>query len=132
MARKRAAATTAAKQGGPDVIVDFEFDRGLLFICITNIGTEPAYSVRVEFDPPIVGFGGTKEISAQPLFSQLEFLPPGKSIRTLVDSSASYFSGGQPTRVATRITARNSKRARRVSTIHHDLEIYRDVHYVVD
>jgi hypothetical protein len=51
----------------PHVIVDFVFDRGLLFISIKNIGERPAFAVRVEFSTRIVGIEGT-EISALPLF----------------------------------------------------------------
>jgi hypothetical protein len=119
-----------APRRGPNVILDFVFDRGLLFIAIRNIGDEPAYGVRVDFGAPLFGLGGTKEVSAQPLFRELEFLPPQKEIVTFLDTSASFFGSGQSTRIAARITTRDAAGARHVATIRHNLEIYRDIDYV--
>lgn len=115
---------------GPDVILDFVFDRGLLFIAIRNIGDAPAYGVRVDFGAPLFGLEGTKEVSAQPLFRVLEFLPPQKEIATFLDTSASFFHSGQSTRISAKITARDAAGARHVATIRHNLEIYRDIDYV--
>ena len=129
MAAARRTAKTVPR-GGPDVIVDFVFERGLLFIAVKNIGVEPAYRVRVEFGTSLSGLEGTKEVSAQPLFHRLEFLPPQKEIVTYFDTSASFFRSGQPTRISTKITCRNAQGVRRVATIHHDLEIYRDIGFV--
>ena len=112
------------------MILDFVFDRGLLFIALRNIGDEPAYGVRVDFGAPLFGLEGTKEVSAQPLFRELEFLPPQKEIATYFDTSASFFGSGQSTRIAARITSRDAAGARHVATIRHNLEIYRDIGYV--
>jgi hypothetical protein len=114
----------------PYVIVDFVFDRGLLFIAIKNIGQRPAFAVRVEFSTRLLGVEGTVDVSALPLFRQLEFLPGGKEITTLLDTSASYFRSGQPTRIVTRISFRDAERQKKVVTIDHDLEIYRDIGFV--
>ena len=112
------------------MILDFVFDRGLLFIALRNIGDEPAYGVRVDFGAPLFGLDGTKEVSAQPLFRDLEFLPPQKEIATFLDTSASFFRSGQSTRIAAKITTRDAAGARHVATIRHNLEIYRDIDYV--
>ena len=130
MAVTRASRTTEPRGGGPQVIVDFVFDQGLLFIAIKNIGAAPAYGVRVDFGTRLVGLDGTKEVSAQAVFHRLEFLPPQKEIVTYFDTSASFFASDQSTRITTKITCRTANGARRVSTIHHDLEIYRDIGYV--
>ena len=42
----------------PYVIVDFVFDRGTLSIAIKNVGTRPAFGVRVEFSHKLMGVGG--------------------------------------------------------------------------
>jgi len=130
MPRKNIPRQKAPQRRGPDVIVDFVFDRGLLFISIKNIGDQPAFAVRVQFSSRLMGVGGTKEISALPLFHNLEFLAPQKEIVTFFDTSASYFCSGQATNISARITARDSNGARRVVTIRHNLEIYREIGYI--
>jgi hypothetical protein len=114
---------------GPDVIVDFVFDRGMLFISIQNIGDKPAFDVRVKFSEAIRGIEGTKDISALPLFQELEFLAPHKEIRTFLDSSAAYFRSKQPTKVSAEVVFKDSNGNRRVVTIRHNLEIYREIGY---
>src|SRR5574341_1620759 len=114
MSRKRIPRRKAAPRHGPDVIVDFVFDRGLLFISIKNIGDQPAFAVRVQFSSRLMGIGGTKEVSALPLFHKLEFLPPQKEIVTFFDTSASYFGSGQATDISARISAEDSNGVRRV------------------
>jgi len=128
--RKKSPHRKAAQLRGPDVILDFVFDRGLLFISIKNIGDQPAFAVRVQFSSRLMGIEGTKEISALPLFHNLEFLPPQKEIVTFLDTSASYFGSGQATDISARITARDSNGVRRVVTIRHNLEIYREIGYI--
>src|SRR3970282_871855 len=122
MPRKSVPRHKAAQLRGPDVLLLFVFDRGLLFISIKNIGDQPAFAVRVQFSSRLMGIGGTKEISALPLFHNLEFLPPQKEIATFFDTSASYFGSGQATNISARISARDSTGARRGGTIRHSLE----------
>ena len=119
-----------AKTSRPDVIVDFIFDNGLFFISVENIGDRPALNVKTVFGHRLMGLHGTKEISALPLFHNIEFLAPRKSIKTLLDSSTSYFSRGEPTRLSVKITYTDAARKRYTATIHHDLGIYRDIAYV--
>lgn len=120
----------APESAGPDVILDFIFDEGLFFISINNIGDKPAYKVSVRFNSKIYGLGGTKEISALPLFRNIEFLAPRKQIVTFLDHSNSYFSGKGPTKVSARISFLDSAEHKHVVTINHDLEIYREIGFV--
>lgn len=93
MAKRTRRATQARRRGdsiGPHVILDVVFEDGLLFLSLRNIGARPAVQVSVRFDRPIVGLEGEREISALPLFTNLEFLAPGREIRTFLDRSASY------------------------------------------
>ncbi len=115
---------------GPDVILDFIFDDGLFFISLSNIGHQPAYRVSVEFDYRIYGLGGTKEISALPLFKNVEFLAPQKKIVTFLDHSNSYFSGKGPTQISARISFLDGAERKHVVTINHDLEIYREIGFI--
>jgi len=73
--------------------------------------------------------GGMVEISAFPLFSQLEFLPGGKEISTHLDRSTSYFRSRQPVEITANITYKDEADATYSKTIRHNLEIYRNIIY---
>lgn len=114
----------------PDVILDIVFEDGLLFLALVNIGARPALGVQTEFRRPLVGLGGTKEVSALPLFRRVEFLAPGREIRTLLDSSASWFRRRQPAKIAARLSYAGEDGERYSTTVQHDLTVYREVAYV--
>ncbi len=114
----------------PDVIVDFIFDAGLLFVSIQNIGERPALNVSVVFDQRLVGLGGKKEISDLPLFKNIEFLAPRKVITAFLDTSESYFARNEPTKISARVTFRNSDGGEYDRKVRHDLEIYREIGYI--
>ena len=112
------------------MILDVVFDRGLLFLVVENIGERPAHSVRVKFDRSFSGVGGTKKMQRLALFRKLEFLAPYKSIEVFLDRSGSYFARDEPTQLTAVVSWRTPEGARRSTTIHHDLEIYRDLGYI--
>jgi hypothetical protein len=114
----------------PEVIVEFVFDRGLLFVSVNNISDRPATRVSVKFNHEITGLNGTKSISALPMFRNIEFLGPRREVMTLLDGSESYFRRKQPTKISVRISYSDSENQKYEATINHDLEIYRDIHYV--
>jgi hypothetical protein len=114
----------------PDVIVEFLFDQGLLFICVRNIGAKPALSIAVKFDKKILGLGGTKDISSLALFRKIEFLGPQRQIMVFLDHSGSYFRHKQPTRVQASISYKDGQETKYGAVITHDLEIYRDIPYL--
>lgn len=111
----------------PEVIVDFVFDNGLFFISVSNISDRPAYKVSVKFSHKIFGLGGVREVSALPLFRNIEFLAPRKNIVTFLDSSDSYFARNQPTKVTVEVSYRDPEGESHKISIAHDLEIYRDL-----
>lgn len=115
----------------PDVIVEFLFDRGLLFIAVNNIGDQPALAVSVKFDKKIVGPDGKKEISALPVFKSIPFLGPKREIVAFLDASDSYFKRKQPTKVVARVSYTDREKRKYEATINHDLEIYRELAYLV-
>ena len=129
MAGKQTIKSQASKLSEPDVIVDFVFDDGLLFIAISNLSDKPAYKVSITFDQEIHGLDG-KDICALPLFRNIEFLAPHKTITTLLDSSGSYFSREEATRISARVTYHDLQGTKKVATINHDLEIYREIGFV--
>jgi len=122
--------TAEVASGRPEVIVEFLFDRGLLYISVNNIGNRPALSVSVKFDKKILGLGGTREISALAVFKNIEFLGPQREIVSLLDSSSSYFRRKQPTKISALITYQDLEKRRYEISIKHDLEIYRDLVFV--
>lgn len=122
--------TSGHSRGRPEVIVEFLFDQGLLFISLRNIGDRPAIGVSVKFDKKIVGPDRKKDISALPLFRNLEFLGPRREIVAFLDSSSSYFQRKQPTKISVRITYSDSEKQRYEVTINHDLEVYRELPYL--
>jgi hypothetical protein len=113
-----------------DVILDVVFDRGLLFLVLENTGDRAAHGVRVKFAERLSGVGGAKRIDRLALFRKLEFLAPRKSIEVFLDRSDAYFARGEPTELTARVTWRTPEGARRTATIHHDLEIYRDLGFI--
>ena len=117
----------AIVENTPEVIVDFVYDEGLFFISVQNISDRPAYKVQVDFEPSFKGLGGSLEASLMPLFRNIEFLAPHKTIRTFLDTSTAYFKRGEPTRITARIAYRDGKDQPYTLTIHHDLEIYRSI-----
>jgi hypothetical protein len=113
----------------PEVTVDFAFDDGLLSVVVANTSSRAALAVRVAFDPPFRGLGGSRAMNRLTLFRKLEFLAPGREIRALVDSSAAYFARKEPTRVTAKVTFRDEAGRRYSREIVHDLSIYRDLAY---
>lgn len=114
----------------PDVVLDILFEDGLLFIVISNVGDAPALRVACTFGGELRGLGGTKDLAGLPLFQNIEFLAPGREIRTLLDASAAYFARDEPTRLSVTIAFRDLTGRSYESTIHHDLAIYRELAYV--
>jgi len=122
--------TNRATSKTPHVIVDFVFDRGLFFIAVRNISEQPAYKVSVKFNQKLFGLGGAREVSALPLFRNIEFLAPQKEIATLLDSSDSYFARKQPTKVKVQISYRDADGNEHNVSIAHDLDIYRTLAFI--
>lgn len=109
------------------VILDIEFEKGLFFIAIKNIGSGAAFGVVPRFDRKIVGFGGMKEVNNMNIFKGIEYMPPEKEIRFLLDSATSYFARKQPTQFSVQISYKDSSKRTYRERIRHNLEIYRDI-----
>ena len=116
----------------PDVVLDVEFDQGLLWLVVANIGERPALAAQVRFDKPFRGLDGSVEVSALRLFRRIEFLPPGKEIRTLLDASSAYFARKEPTKLAATIAFRDDAGQGFERRVVHDLSIYRDIAYLAE
>ena len=113
-----------------DVILDVEFEHGLLFLVLENLGDAPAHTVRARFDGPLTGLGGERRIDRLQLFRRLEFLGPRGRIRVFLDRSALLFAREERTAFEVRVTWRTDDGRRRSRTIRHDLGAYRDFPYL--
>lgn len=82
------------------------------------------------FKEKLLGLNGTRDVSSQALFRNIEFLGPGREIVTFLDSSHSYFGGRQPTSLAADVSYSDSTGQRYTETIKHDLEIYRELVFI--
>ena len=112
-----------------DVLLDVLFERGVLFLELRNLGREPALDVSCAFDPPLRGLGGARDVSQLPLFRNVTLLAPGRSIRTLLDTSAAWFARREPTSVRVTVSWSSPTGERRSAELAHDLSIYRDLAY---
>ena len=126
----RRARRTGTERTAPEVIVDFVFDDGLLYVSLQNIGEVPAYDVRAGFDPPFRGLGGEQDAAALRMFRNTPFLGPRRTIRSFLDRSAAYFARGEPRSIAVSITYRDVARRQYRRTIQHDLAVYEDLAFV--
>ena len=134
MAKKKARGTTLNggknPRGRPEVILEILFDKGMLSLSVRNIGMRAAKKVAVAFDRSFTGSGGSTETSSLPLFKNIEFLGPDREIVTFLDTSASYFTRKQPTRIAARVTYLDAEDRKYETTIDHDLDIYRELSWL--
>ena len=111
----------------PDVIVDFEYSEGVIFIVIENIGGDSAFDVQTKFSKKILGMQKTKDISSLKIFKLLRFLPPAKKIKIPVDLFRFYLLGKQPLQISVTVFFRNKTKQKFRNSISHDLSIYRDI-----
>lgn len=124
--QKRNPQEDVLEEDRPEVIVDFEYENGLLFIVIENIGPDSAYDVSEKFDKSISSLQKSK-ISSLKIFKSLRFLPPRKKIRIFVDSYQSYIYNKQPLLIKVDIQFKNKMGKRFKNSILHDLSIYKDL-----
>lgn len=114
----------------PDVIVDFIFEDGLLYISIENIGERPAHKVSTKFNKAFHGVGGAQEMPKLALFKNIAFLAPKKKITTFLDTSTAYFSRKEPTDITATVFYLDEAGTAYKKIIGHDLKIYTDIGYV--
>ena len=122
--------TSEHAQDVPEVIVDFIFEDGLLFVAVENIGPKPALKVTTRFNRKFFGAGGNEDISGKAMFQNIEFLAPGKKIMTFVDTSTAYFARKEPDKISATVSWRDANGAAFKAKIDHDLAIYQDIAYI--
>jgi hypothetical protein len=113
------------------VVVDVAFEDGVLYLELANLADRPALNVSCSFDPPLTDADG-RDVTKLRLFRRVEFLGPGRRIRTLLDSVPGYFQRKAPPRTTVTVEyERPGERKRATTTVAHDLELYRELAYRV-
>ena len=117
---------------GPDdgVVVDVVLEDGVLFLELANLADRPALNVTCSFDPPVIDVQG-RDVSELRVFRRVEFLGPGRRVRTLLDSVPGYFERKAATRVAVAVEYERPGEPRRATKVAHDLELYGELAYRV-
>ena len=115
-----------AAQPDDGVVVDVAFESGVLYLELANLANRPALEVMCSFDPPLVDVQG-RDVSELRLFRRVEFLGPGRRLRTLLDSVPGYFGRKGPARAVVTVEYQRPGERRRATTVTHDLELYREL-----
>jgi hypothetical protein len=110
------------------VVVDVVFEDGVLYLELANLADRPALNVGCSFDPPLVDAQG-RDVSELRLFRYVEFLGPGRRVRTLLDSVPGYCGRKGATRFAVAVECERPGEPRRATKVTHDLELYRELAY---
>jgi hypothetical protein len=110
------------------VVVDVVFEDGVLYLELANLSDRPALNVACSFDPPLVDAQG-RDVSELRVFRHVEFLGPGRRVRTLLDSVPGYFARKGATRVSVTVEYERPGAARQATEVRHDLELYRELAY---
>ncbi len=118
--------TSAPSGDGPHVLFDLDFEDGIFFLVLSNVGSAPAYDVRVEFDRPVKELGGTVTVSEMRLFKGLSLLRPGKTIRLFVDTAEQRFRKRTTNPISARVYYRDHGRRKFSEAFRHDFGIYQD------
>jgi len=116
-----------ARERRPDVILDVDCERGLLFLALRNIGDDLACRVSVKFSPDLVGLGGETVVSDAAIFRRLAYLPPGKSIRVFLDTAPLFFGRAREDSFRARVQYRSRSGTPYSETFTHNLDVYRDL-----
>lgn len=116
------------------VILDVEFDRGLLFFNLKNATDQPVFNVVTKFNskifcPPASGHSNL-ELGELPIFKGITFLAPKKEIRVFIDSLVSYMTRGMPMLISFTIDFDGPDGSHAHYNINHNLSIYRGIGYI--
>jgi hypothetical protein len=127
---RRAAAAPAADPVPPgsrsaEVVLDVDVDHDRVHLILANCGDAAAMDVQVEFSRPLVGIGGTLDVSALPVFKRLGVLRPGRVLRIFWDAAPTLITRrGHPSPFVATVSWSERRRPRQRAEYHHDLSIY--------
>ena len=111
----------------PYVLADFDSESsGVVTFVIQNLGNSPAKNVSIEIEPPPVDFRGRQLNEISLLAKPIGFLPPGRTLRQVIDASFRFLEAGKPRKfkITTKYASAFGETFKEV--VDHDLE------YLVD
>jgi hypothetical protein len=118
-------------QGRPFVMIDFEIEKTLIFLTISNIGATMAREVRFTIDPPFATAIDSAVDQLKLLKSGISTLPPGKTFRTLFDGFIQRDPEQLPDLYSVRVAYCDDTLARDFNEqIDLDLGVYRNLGYI--
>ena len=106
------------------VVVDVVFEDGVLYLELLNLSGIAVFALSGAF----VDAQG-RDVSELRLFRYVEFLGPGRRVRTLLDSVPGYCGRQGATRFAVAVEYERPGEPRRATKVTHDLELYRELAY---
>lgn len=127
--RSRTKDSSSSTELDDGVVVDVVFESGVLFLELANLAQRPALNVRCAFEPTLLDLEG-RDVAKLRLFRRVEFLGPGRRIRTLLDSTPGYFARKAATRFTVEARYERLDGSRGATKVTHDLEIFRDLAYL--
>ena len=107
-----------------EVVLDLEVEHGCVHLILANCGDAVATDVRVEFSRPLVGIGGSLEVSGLPLFRRLGVLRPGRTLRIFWDAAPSISQRGEASPFVATVSWDERDRPGQRAAYHHDPSIY--------
>jgi hypothetical protein len=110
------------------VVVDVVFEEGILHLELANLADRPALNVACTFDVPLLDVEG-RDVAKLRLFGHVDFLGPGRRIRTLLDSVAGHFARNGAPRFTAVVAYERAGQPRRETKVTHDLELYGELAY---
>jgi hypothetical protein len=111
---------------GAEVVLDVDVDDDCVHLVLANCGTAVATDIRVEFSRPLIGLGGSLDISALPVFAHLGVLRPGRTLRVFWDAAPSLLhSREQAAPFTATVSWHERSKSHERASYHHDLSIYR-------
>lgn len=120
------------QQTRPFVVIDFEIEKSLIFLSVSNLGTTMAREVRFTIDPPFATSIDNDLDKLKMFNAGISTLAPGKTFRTLFDSFIQREPEQWPDLYSVRVTYCDETLSRDFNEkIDLDLGIYRNLSYIV-
>jgi hypothetical protein len=121
-----ASSTPSHESRRAEVVLDVDVDDDRVHLVLANCGTAVATDIRVEFSRPLIGLGGSLDISALPVFTRLGVLRPGRVLRIFWDAAPSLLhSREQGAPFTATVSWHERSKPHERAAYHHDLSIYR-------
>jgi hypothetical protein len=111
-----------------EVVLDVDVEQNRVHLVLANCGDAVATDVQVTFSRPLVGLGGSLDVSGLPVFKRLGVLRPGRVLRIFWDAAPALFSQrAQAAPFVATVSWSERLRPRQQADYTHDLSIYKQL-----